>query len=92
MKFEWDEKKNLLNQEKHDVSFELAQLAFFDSNRVIAKDEKHSNINEERYFCFGLVELGIVTVRFLIRNNNIRIIGAGFWREGKKIYEKHNKI
>ncbi|MGV2389878.1 MAG UNVERIFIED_CONTAM: BrnT family toxin [Microcystis novacekii LVE1205-3] len=33
--FEWDEDKNRLNQQKHDVSFELAQYAFFDPNRVI---------------------------------------------------------
>ncbi|TRU81669.1 MAG: BrnT family toxin, partial [Microcystis novacekii Mn_MB_F_20050700_S1] len=35
--FEWDEDKNRLNQQKHDVSFELAQYAFFDPNRVIVQ-------------------------------------------------------
>lgn len=25
------------------------------------------------------------------KNNSIRIIGAGFWRKGKKIYEKENR-
>ena len=37
-----------------------------------------------------LVDEGIVTVRFTVRNNKIRIIGAGYWRKGKKIYEKEN--
>jgi hypothetical protein len=41
---------------------------------------------------FGKVEEHIVTVRFTYRNYKIRIIGAGYWRKGKKIYEKENKI
>jgi uncharacterized DUF497 family protein len=28
MQFEWDEKKNILNQKKHDVSFEEAKEVF----------------------------------------------------------------
>jgi predicted RNA binding protein YcfA (HicA-like mRNA interferase family) len=31
---------------------------------------------------------GILTVRFTYRKNKIRIIGAGYWRKGKEIYEK----
>lgn len=89
--FEWDDKKNFINQKKHKVSFEEAQLAFIDPNRVIAKDLEHSKI-EERYFCFGKISEDIITVRFTYRNNIIRIIGAGYWRKGKEIYEKENKI
>ena len=74
-KFEWDENKNQKNQEKHDVSFELAQYAFADHHRVIAEDITHSQ-NEKRYYCFGKVGKGIITVRFTYRSNNIRIIGA----------------
>jgi len=91
MKFEWDENKNIVNQEKHKISFEDAQYAFFDKKRIILKDEKHS-IEEERYFCIGKTDSGIITVRFVIRNNKIRIFGAGLWREGKKKYEQQNKI
>ena len=50
--FEWNEAKNLENQEKHGVSFEEAQHAFLDQNRVIAEDLEHSQ-NEIRYYCFG---------------------------------------
>jgi len=50
--FEWDERKNLLNQEKHNVSFEEAQFAFLDPRRIIARDTDHSN-GEERYYCLG---------------------------------------
>ncbi len=47
---------------------------------------------EERYYCFGKVDENILTVRFIYRSNKIRIIGAGYWIKGKKIYEKENKI
>lgn len=89
--FEWDEDKNVENQHKHGVDFETAQYSFLDSRRVIAKDTAHSN-EEERYYCFGKVKGGVLTVRFTYRNKNIRIIGAGYWRKGKNIYEKQNKI
>lgn len=89
--FEWDENKNRLNKKKHDISFEIAQYAFLDSRRIIAKDLEHSN-TEDRYYCFGRVGEDIITVRFTYRQNKIRIIGAGYWRKGKHIYEKENKI
>ncbi len=89
--FEWDEKKNSENLKKHGVDFQTAQYAFIDPKRVIAQDLVHSK-TEERHYCFGKVKGGVLTVRFTYRNNRIRIIGAGFWRKGKDIYEKQNQI
>ena len=91
--FEWDETKNLENRQKHGVSFYEAQHAFSDKYRVIAEDLTHGQ-DEKRYFCFGLNQekTGILTVRFTYRNGSIRIIGAGYWRRGKKIYEQANSI
>lgn len=89
--FEWDERKAVENHRKHGVSFELAQQAFFDPNRVIARDLKHSE-TEQRHYCIGQVGEGIVTVRFTYRGRVIRIIGAGYWRQGKNLYEKQNQI
>jgi len=62
-----------------------------DVNRAIAEDSHHSQ-SEKRYYCFGLNEEGngILTVRFTYRSGRIRIIGAGYWRRGKKIYEQIN--
>ena len=91
MTFEWDEDKNLDNIEKHRVSFEIAQDAFFDKKRIILRDKKHSK-KEERFFCIGNDGNGIITVRFTMRNENIRIIGAGYWREGRYRYEKENNL
>lgn len=89
--FEWDEIKNKINQEKHNVSFELAQLAFIDKNRIIVQDFSHS-IDEQRFFCLGKVNEDIITVRFTYRDQKIRIFGAGYWRKGRKLYEQHYKI
>jgi len=89
--FVWDPEKDLVNQDKHGVSFAEAQAAFADPDRVIAEDLSHSQ-SEKRYYCFGKAGEGILTVRFTYRRGLIRIIGAGYWRKGKQIYERENKI
>jgi len=35
---------------------------------------------------------GILTVRFAYRQDVVRIFGAGYWREEKKLYEKQNRM
>jgi uncharacterized DUF497 family protein len=91
VRFEWDPRKDQENQEKHGVAFAVAQLAFADSLRVIAEDLSHSS-SEKRYYCFGEVGGGILTVRFTYRAAVIRIYGAGYWRKGKRIYERENSV
>lgn len=88
--FEWDSEKEILNVLKHGVDFATAAKAFKDPKRIIAKDERHS-LNEERLYCIGKIEGGILTVRFTYRKGKIRIIGAGYWRKGEHFYEKENK-
>lgn len=87
--FEWDAAKDRQNHAKHGVSFGEAQQAFFDPRRVIAEDLDHSE-REKRYFCFGRIGDGVMTVRFTWREGRIRIFGAGYWRKGKRIYEQQN--
>ena len=89
--FEWNPGKDPENQQKHRVSFAEAQYAFADSDRVIAEDLEHST-KENRYYCFGRVDRGVLTVRFTYRGGVIRIFGAGFWRKGKAIYERENQV
>jgi uncharacterized DUF497 family protein len=91
MVFEWDVSKNLENIEKHRISFEVAQRVFYDRNRLIIADKKHSD-TEARFFCIGDDGNGIATVRFTMRNKNIRIFGAGYWREGRDRYEQRNSL
>ncbi len=91
VRFEWDPDKDLENFAKHGVSFVQAQAAFADERLVVIDDAGHS-LDESRYYCFGRVEQGILTVRFTLRIGVIRIIGAGFWRKGKARYERENAL
>lgn len=90
-RFDWDPDKDHKNQKKHGGSFALAQLAFADPRRVVAEDLAHGS-GEQRYYCFGQVGAGVLTVRFIYRENVIRILGAGYWRKGKRIYERENQV
>jgi uncharacterized DUF497 family protein len=85
--FEWDENKNQSNIEKHGISFEYAKQAFCDPNRLTLYDSGHSQ-REDRFICIGKTNEGILTVRFVVRGEIIRIIGAGFWRKGKQRYDE----
>jgi uncharacterized DUF497 family protein len=89
--FEWDVDKDLENQAKHGVGFAQVQYAFADPQRVIAEDLSHSQ-TERRFYCFGKVGSGILTVHFTYRRSTIRIFDAGYWRKGKRIYEHENQI
>lgn len=90
-RFDWDPNKDQENRKKHGVAFAVAQIAFADNRRVIAQDRSHSS-SEQRYFCFGWVGGGVLTVRFTYRDEVIRIFGAGYWRKGRRIYERENQV
>jgi uncharacterized DUF497 family protein len=90
-RFEWDEQKDAENQRKHGMSFALAQEAFYDPRRVIARDLKHSGA-EDRHYCIGEAGGGVLTVRFTLRGGAIRILGAGYWRKGRRVYEQENPL
>jgi len=86
-RFIWSLTKNRLNTLHHGLTFEEATRAFADPRCIILGDPAHSSI-EERFFCVGHVGRRIATVRFTYRHGLVRIIGAGFWRRGRKLYEK----
>ncbi len=52
MTFEYDEKKNQKNIEKHGISFKSAARVFFDYDRIEFYDEENSQ-EEERYDTIG---------------------------------------
>lgn len=87
--FVWNVQKEIENVKKHGVGFATAARVFADARRKIYVDEKHSE-EEKRYFCVGKVRDKVLTVRFVYRGDNIRILGAGYWRKGKKHYEKES--
>jgi len=86
-RFIWDLERESSNIEKHGVDFTTALKVFLDPRRKIFTDSQHSN-DEQRYFCIGKVGDRIMTVRFTYRDEIIRIFGAGYWRKGRRYYEK----
>ncbi len=63
--FSWDDRKNLVNQKKHRVSFEEAQSVFFDEHAIEYYDPDHSE-SEDRFLMLGLsyqVRVLVVTTR-----------------------------
>ena len=81
MIFEWDLKKNKINQMKHKVSFDEAKSVFFDEEALLIPDPTHS-IEEDRFILMGMSEQVrelVVTYCERIREHNtdvIRIISA----------------
>ncbi len=84
---EWDLGKEVINIQKHGLSFSTATKAFLDPERKILLDVNHS-VLENRYYCIAKVFNKIMIVRFVMRGGKIRIIGAGYWRKGVKYYEE----
>jgi uncharacterized protein len=53
LRFEWDERKNKANRQKHGVSFEEAQTAFADERGLLIDDPEHSEA-EDRFVLLGM--------------------------------------
>ena len=79
--FEWDPKKAKRNNQKHNITFELAATVFRDPRMLTIFDEEHSEF-EERWVTLGLARNGILvlvvhTFDEVDENNiTIRIISA----------------
>ncbi len=76
--FLWDKNKNAANQQKHGVSFEEAQSAFYDENATIYFDPDHSE-EEDRFILLGIsFKLRVLVVCHCYRESStvIRIISA----------------
>jgi uncharacterized DUF497 family protein len=72
----WDEAKNLLNIQEHDLSFETAQYVFADPERLERFDRSESNTSEEeRWQTLGKVGT-VIFVVYTERGNDKRIITA----------------
>ena len=77
-RFEWDENKNRVNQEKHKISFEEAKTVFYDLEALVIDDPEHSE-EEERFIILGLsrtANLLVVCHCFRETETVIRIISA----------------
>lgn len=92
MRFMWDPAKETANSAAHGVDFTEAQNAFDDPCALVVFDATHSTEHELRWWLLGKVGKRIMLVRYTHRTEGIvRIIGAGYWRQGKEFYEEHWK-
>jgi uncharacterized DUF497 family protein len=78
IRFDWDEKKNRANINKHKVSFEEAKTVFYDENARLIPDPSHSD-KEERFILLGFsykAKLLVVVHVYKEQDELIRIISA----------------
>jgi uncharacterized DUF497 family protein len=93
MKFEWNETKNRLNQEKHGISFEEAKEVFDDALQISKLDHRF-NYFEERWITLGATQkeklLVVANLYFSEEGEEIiRIISARRATNNERnIYEK----
>ena len=95
IRFEWDEAKNLSNQEKHDLSFQEAVEVFRDPLQLSVQDRVENG--EERWQTFGMIRaVLLVMVAHTLREEDqagtvIRIISARRAnRKERRFYEDEN--
>jgi uncharacterized protein len=82
--FEWDDDKNLLNQQKHGVDFLEAMLIF--ENDVLSVEDRRQDYGERRFRSIGLVNGRCFVVVHTQRGDARRLISA--WKGG--INERDN--
>lgn len=73
--FVWDN-GNLKHIKKHNVEANECEEVFFNTPRILSKDETHSE-TEERSQIIGTTNQGrLIFLAFTIRNNKIRVVSA----------------
>ena len=90
--FEWDDSKNIINKQKHNISFEEAKTVFYDENALVIDDPEHSR-EEERFIILGNINIAnllVVCHCFRKSESVIRIISArkATQNETKFYYER----
>ncbi len=75
MNFEWDEAKSETCFQERGFDFAYAARAFFDPNRFVRADTRHS-YGEERYQLVGRIEQRLFVVVYTPRQDALRIISA----------------
>jgi uncharacterized DUF497 family protein len=75
MNFEWDDAKSEACFRERGFDFTYAAQAFFDTDRIIQVDNRHS-YGEERYQLMGKIEMRLFVIIYTPRHKVIRIISA----------------
>lgn len=87
MEFEWDEKKNHRNKEKHGIGFEDAKEVFKDRRRIEIKDERR-DYGEDIWKTIGLMIGVVISVIYTICDTAVRLISAR--RASRKERDEYN--
>src|SRR5262249_41864580 len=85
LEFEWDEKKNLINMEKHGIAFRIAIKVFDDKCFIYQSSRKTARGIEMRQVAVGGIAGNITAVIYTERHEKIRIISARPARKKEKI-------
>ena len=75
MNFEWDDAKSEACFRERGFDFAYAARAFFDPNRIVQVDNRHS-YGEDRYQLMGKIEQRLFVVIYTPRHEAMRIISA----------------
>lgn len=78
MRISWDKNKNISNQRKHGVSFEVAARVFLDPGRIEMYDDRE-DYGEDRWITIGDAESALLAVVYTLRDAGgeiIRLISA----------------
>lgn len=87
--FEWDKGNERKSHDKHKVSGQETEEAFFDTHKKLYEDIFHSG-KENRYILIGKTQnKRLLYIVFTIRNNKIRAISArDLNRKERPLYEE----
>jgi uncharacterized DUF497 family protein len=90
MKFEWDERKNEINIEKHGLDFSDGEELFLGHSLLLAVPDTAQEYGEERWKGIGMIDGRTVVAIFVLRTpETIRFISLRKAnREERSGYEK----
>ena len=78
LRISWDKTKNISNQRKHGVSFDVAARVFLDPGRIEIYDDRE-DYGEDRWITIGAAESALLVVVYTLRDaggDSIRLISA----------------
>jgi uncharacterized DUF497 family protein len=75
MEFEWDEAKSRSCFDERGFDFAHAALAFFDPDRLVRADQRHS-YGEDRFRMLASIDGRVFVVVYTLRPRATRIISA----------------
>ncbi len=89
LEFEWDS-GNIDKNKKHDVKNAECEEIFFDKNKVVLDDLKHSVGTENRFILLGKTKKGrLLYTVFTTRGKKLRIISCrDINKKEVKLYEE----